>query len=201
MPLQNRVTPYGGIIAHAGRGTLMGNRGTLCEEAGRLKRQWQTRRWITCLIDFGGRRRTVMQPQVWTAIFFLDEATAFAAGHRPCAYCRRDDYKRFQSLWVAVHGAPADANAMDAVMDADRRNGCHKRTYQAAAAELPAGVFITIEGSAWLLGERAMMQWSMEGYGDRRPRPTRGTVDVITPRALAGIIAGGYSPRLHPSAL
>ena len=105
MPLQNRVTPFGEIVAVPERGTLMGNRGVLHDDAGRIVRSYQVRRWIACRTAFRGRHRLLMQPHSWTELFFLDEATAFAAGHRPCAECRHADYQRFKEAWAVSVGA------------------------------------------------------------------------------------------------
>src|SRR5271166_5030993 len=114
MPLRNRVTPFGEIVALSGRGSLTGNRGILHNDARRVVRQWQVRRWIACILDVPGRRRIPMSPHTWTELFFLDEAAALAAGHRPCAECRRFDYNRFRFLWVACRGGPARADDIDA---------------------------------------------------------------------------------------
>src|SRR5258708_7428356 len=123
MPLQNRVTPFGGLVAVEGRGLLMGNRGILHDEARRIVRPWQVRRWIACVTTFRGRRRQVMRPHSYTELFFIDEATAFAAGHRPCAECRHADYQHFKATWAAAHGEPASASQMDDVLHADRLEG------------------------------------------------------------------------------
>ena len=120
MPLQNRVTPFGAIVAVEERGLLMGNRGILHDDARRIVRPWQVKRWIACRTEFRGRWRPVMQPRTWTELFFLDEATAFAAGHRPCAECRHADYQRFKAAWAVCSGAAASADQMDAVLHGDR---------------------------------------------------------------------------------
>ena len=133
VPRQNRVTPYGTIIATEARGTLMGNRGCIHSDDGRIVRQWQVRRWIACALSFRGRWRFVTPPGRWTALFFLDEATALAGGHRPCAECRWADYRRFQDAFLAAHpGHPAGADPMDATLHAARAGkGRTKHTYQA----------------------------------------------------------------------
>src|SRR5271165_1152863 len=103
MPRQNRVTPFGEIVAVPERGTFMGNRGNLHNAEGHIKRTWQVKRWLVCLLEFKGRKRTVMRPGFYTELFFLDEATALAAGHRPCAECRRERYNDFRKAWQSSH--------------------------------------------------------------------------------------------------
>ena len=123
MPLQNRVTPFGTLVAVEGRGLLMGNRGRLHDAKRRIVRYAQGRRWIACLTSFRGRRRTVMSPGLYTELFFLDEAVALAAGHRPCAECRRDDYVRFRAAWAGAVSEDISAEGMDVRLDADRLAG------------------------------------------------------------------------------
>ena len=139
MPLQNRVTPSGDIVALAGRGTLTGNRGIIHNADKQIVRQWQVKRWIACALEFRGRKREVLQPNRWTHLFFLDEATAFSAGHRPCAECRNADYKRFRALWESVYGATSGADEIDAVLHANRVDTHRKRTYHAPIDALPDG--------------------------------------------------------------
>jgi hypothetical protein len=205
MPLQNRVTPFGEIVALPERGTLMGNRGILHDNAGRIVRSWQVRRWIACRTAFRGRHRQVMQPHAYTELFFLDEATAFAAGHRPCAECRHADYQRFKAAWAVGVGAPNGADEMDAVLHADRLEGrgAHqrKRTYWEQLAILPEGAFIRLDGSAWLLWGGQLLEWSAGGYRTRRSLPSASSrVEVLTPRALVVVLLAGYQLELHPSA-
>lgn len=200
MPLQNRVTPSGEIIAVTGRGTLMGNRGILHNDARQVVRAWQVKRWIACVLEFRGRHRAVMTPHRYTELFFLDEATAFAAGHRPCRECRYADYERFRSIWERCYGGPTNADAMDSRLHCDRLNGKTQRTYRADIAGLPDGVYVGMNGRGWLLFEGSLHAWSDCGYVDRRVRPRAGEIDVITPRAIVDIIAAGYRPDVHPSA-
>lgn len=200
MPRQNRVTPFGEIVALPGRGLMMGNRGILHDDAGRIVRSSQVRRWIACVTEFRGRYRKVMQPHSYTELFFLDEATSLAAGHRPCAECRNTDYRRFQALWKACHGAPANADAMDATLHAHRLAGRAKRIYRDDLANLPNGTFVTLDGNAWLVWGAQLLEWSDAGYTTRRPRPPHGNVDVLTPRPTVAILAAGYRPAIHPTA-
>ena len=199
--LQNRVTPFGDLIAVAGRGTLMGNRGVLHDDARRIVRAWQVRRWIACRTEFRGRRREVMQPRRYTELFFLDEATAFSAGHRPCAECRRADYQRFRSLWETCHGGPATADSMDRVLQSERLAGGRKRTYRAEFSRLPDGTYVAIDGAAWLVWRGVLLAWADAGYADRRRPPQHGEVDVLTPRSIVALLAAGYPVSVHLSAL
>lgn len=204
MPLRNRVTPFGAIVAVEERGLLMGNRGILHDEARRIVRPWQVQRWIACRTAFRGRRRQVMRPHSYTELFFLDEATAFAAGHRPCAECRHADYQRFKAVWAAWSGESADARRIDAVLHGDRLEGRgarqRQRTYQEEIGVLPDGAFISLDGSAWLLWRGQLLAWSAAGYVRRRPLPDLGRVAVLTPRALVAVLRAGYQPLVHPSA-
>ena len=180
MPLQNRVTPAGGIIADPARGLFMGNRGILHDDARRLgKARWRHRNWITCLLDFKGRRRHVMRPRGYTELFFLDEAVALAAGHRPCAECRRDRYRDFQAAWMAGagrDGPPPKAPALDAALHAARIDPRtrRQRSFQADLAGLPDGVFIRPEGIPLLVLGDSLRPWTPGGYGAAIARPSVG---------------------------
>jgi hypothetical protein len=196
MPHRNRVTPYGEIVAIPERGTLMGNRGVIHADDGTHKREWQVRRWIACRLEFKGRRRPVRQPRRWTELFFLDEATALAAGHRPCAECRREDYRRWQAAWP--HGA-SGADAIDLVLHASRLGGTVKRTYAAALGELPDGVIVEREGAPFLLAAGALRPWSAAGYGAPVAASGAERATVLTPQATVAVIAAGYAVSLHPS--
>ncbi|MBV9232973.1 MAG: hypothetical protein JO030_02930 [Candidatus Eremiobacteraeota bacterium] len=199
MPLQNRVTPFGEILALPGRGSMMGNRGILHDDRRRIVRPWQVRRWIACVLEFKGRHRAVMQPHRYTELFFLDEATAFAAGHRPCAECRRDDYNRFRALWVRTHGEPSNADAMDAKIHDDRLAGKKKRTYFESLGGLPDGAYVALDGKAHLVWGDALFEWSDGGYTARRSRPANAELEVLTPAALVAVLRAGYRPLVHPT--
>ncbi len=205
MPLQNRVTPFGEIVAVPERGTLMGNRGVLHDDAGRIVRSYQVRRWIACRTAFRGRHRLLMQPHSWTELFFLDEATAFAAGHRPCAECRHADYQRFKKAWAVRVGAPNGADDMDVVMHADRLEGRgaqqRKRTYWEQFATLPDGAYIRLDRAAWLLWRGQLLEWSAGGYRTRRSLPSASNrVEVLTPRSLVAVLRADYQLEVHLSA-
>ena len=196
MPHRNRVTPFGEIVALPERGTLMGNRGVLLGDDGSHRRDWQVRRWIACRLEFKGCRRAIRRPRRWTELFFLDEATALAAGHRPCAECRREDYRRWQAAWPE---ADTSADAMDHVLHADRLDGRAKRTYDAALGDLPDGVIVD-RGGPLLLWRGALRPWSPGGYGPPEPARAAERVTVLTPRATVAAIARGYAVSVHPSA-
>lgn len=200
MPLRNRVTPEGDIVALPARGTLMGNRGRLHRADRSLGPSlWTTKAWIACRLAFRGRHREIMAPRSYTELFFLDEATACAAGHRPCAECRRADFLAFRDLWRNAFGA-ARAPDIDAALHTTRtRRDRSKVTFEAPAPDLPDGAMIrTATGSALLLGDAAL-PWRPEGYGPPAPRP-RGTATVLTPAPLVTLLRAGLAVALHPSA-
>jgi hypothetical protein len=200
MPLQNRVTPYGEIVALQGRGLMMGNRGILHDERREIVRPFQVRRWIACLLDFRGRRRTVMQPNRYTELFFLDEAAALSAGHRPCAECRHEDYRLFRSLWTARFGPVRSVDEIDARLHAERIARKKKVTYREEIANLPDGSYVVLERAPTLLWNGELHTWSDSGYVGRRARPAYGTVEVLTPRSIVEVLATGYRPSIHPTA-
>lgn len=205
MPLQNRVTPSGDLVAVADRGLVFGNRGVLHDPEQRVVRYSRGRRWIVCQLEFRGRHRTIMRPGRYTELFFLDEATALAAGHRPCAECRHRDYQHFRRTWAAAHDDPPgnlpSADQIDARLHRDRLESPGVRnTYRDEIAELADGVFILRDGEAWLLWQSALLRWTPGGYDQRCARPSHGQVVVLTPRATARTIASGYTPTIHPTA-
>ena len=205
MPLQNRVDPYGVIFRSPARGAMMGNRGGAIHNPQReIVRPFLNRRWIACLLEFKDRHRTVMSPGRYTELFFLDEAVALSAGHRPCAECRHDRFIAFRNAWLRCDHAdsrmPLRAPEMDADLHAARidrhRN---KVTYQAALNPLPNGCFIEFDGSPWLIWDDALLLWTPERYAKKRPRPTGVTVTVLTPRPIVECLRRGYTPDLHDS--
>jgi hypothetical protein len=203
VPRPNRVSPFGEILAVPERGTFLGNRGVLHDGDGRIRRAWQVKRWLVCLLEFRGRHRTVMAPGRYTELFFLDEATALAAGHRPCFECRRERYLAFRDAW-APGGPPPTAAELDEQLHADRVvSGGGKRCFRANLEDLPDGVFVTGEGleeGAWLLWQGRLLAWSPGGYRQRRPHPGKGRVEVLTPASTVRAIRAGYVPVVHPSA-
>lgn len=204
-PLQNRVTPAGEIVADPARGLLMGNRGCLHGPDRRLGgARWRSKLWICCVLDWRGRRRDPMPPGRWTALFFLDEATALAAGHRPCGYCRRADYLAFAHAWQRARDLPVrpKAGQMDTVLHAERvdSRSRRQRTWPARVEDLPDGVMIRHAGVVGLLVGGAVAPWSMTGYGPPLPLPKGTPIESLTPPATVAAIAAGYRPLLHPTA-
>lgn len=207
MPLQNRVTPEGEIIATAARGSLMGNRGGAIHRSDRTltSRRWVSKRWIACRLEFKGRHREVMTPGRYTELFFLDEATALAAGHRPCFECRRVDAKRFAALWAEMAGLARvpRADEIDEMLHAQRLGASRSKTVHAAAfASLPTGAFVRLPSGPHLVRSGEVVPWRVDGY---RPalarRPARNdTFDVLTPAMIVSVLAAGYRLGLHPSA-
>jgi hypothetical protein len=213
MPLQNRVNPYGEITATFARGTLMGNRGCLHDTADHPLRQYQSRRWIICVLDFKGRTRRPMPPGQYTSLFFLDEATALAAGHRPCAECQRERFTVFRAHWASANpelaGSAAPAvDIIDSALHRERISAHHyqrdkvKLTCAERLDQLPDGVLIVLEFSdtPYLVRGDQLFPWSFAGYGQPIARP-RVTVQVLTPRSTVRAIAAGFAPRIHPSGL
>lgn len=197
MPLQNRVSPFGVLEADPARGTLMGNRGCLVNARGELVRRWQLERWIACVLEFKGRwRHPLMQPGQYTELFFLDEATACAAGHRPCHECRRDAADAFAAAWRERHPRDRRLPQIDARLHRERTSGAHRR---AACAELPDGAMVSLDGRAWLVVAGGLRAWTHAGYTDRQPYP-REPVTVLTPPSIVDAIRAGWRPELHPSA-
>ncbi len=201
MPLQNRVTPFGEIVALAGRGLVMGNRGILHDDTRRIVRHSQVRRWLACRTEFRGRHRTIMRPHSYTELFFLDEATAFAAGHRPCAECRSMEYRRFRTLWAICHGEPVSADLIDRQLHRDRFAGLRaKRVYREDLVDLPDGAYIAVDDRAWLVWGHTLFAWSALGYTEQRERSAHREVEVLTPRSTVAVLAAGYRVAVHPSA-
>jgi hypothetical protein len=204
-PLQNRVTPQGEIIACAARGTMFGNRGGALHTPDKTltSRRWKTKAWICCVLAFKGRRRVVMSPNRYTELFFLDEATALAAGHRPCFECRRQDALRFSEAWQVARGLARRPSApqMDDVLHAERiaRKG-EKKTYRSPLRSLPDGSFVLCQGTPCLVLEGRLRQWSPDGYGAAIAAGGSNPVEVLTPPSIVAVLSAGYLARLHPSA-
>jgi hypothetical protein len=205
MPLQNRVTPTGEIVAHPGRGLLMGNRGCLHNADRQLgTTRWRSKLWICCVLDWKGVQRDVMPPGRWTALFFLDEATALSAGHRPCAYCRRPAYLDFAERWRRAHGQ-ADrpmATEMDAVLHSQRvePRTRRQRTRDAKFGDVPDGAMVRYRGEPSLVRDGCVRPWSFGGYGVPIALTRSTEVDLLTPPATVATLAAGYRPILHPTA-
>jgi hypothetical protein len=205
MPLQNRVTPFSAIEAVPRRGLFIGNRGCLHDDRRNLVSQgWRSSRWIVCTLSYKGWRRELMQPRRWTELFFLDEAVAFAAGHRPCAFCRAPAYRAFVEAWARATGEPARADPLDAALHAERVpriRGTFR--WQMDVGELPDGAFVTLPDAAnraWLKLNGRLLEWSHAGYARAERWPEADVVEVLTPPSTLAVLRAGYRPVLHPSA-
>ncbi len=203
MPLQNRVTPSGEIIATPERGMFTGNRGIIHDPATRslLRKRWSSPAWLTCVLDFRGRRREVMATRSWTELFFLDEATALAAGHRPCFYCRRDDANRFRAAWERGNQL-ADVLARDIDTVLHRERFASARTLHplpVALGRLPDGAMVQAGADSFLIRSGKPLKWSPAGYRETE-KPLKDAL-LLTPPSTLRALAAGYRPMLHPSAL
>jgi hypothetical protein len=204
MPLQNRVTPTGDIIATPHRGLFTGNRGIIHDPATKtlLRKRWSSPAWITCVCEFRGWRRKVMGTRSWTELFFLDEATAFAAGHRPCFFCRRDDANRFRAAWEEGNGvSDIRAREIDAVLHRERLDHGRKRLHVLTMpmAQLPDGAMVQQGEESFLIVQGRALLWSMAGYG--KVEDAIGNAMLLTPPSTLRALAAGYRPVLHPSAV
>jgi hypothetical protein len=203
MALQNRVDPFGELLASPTRGLFMGNRGGRIHTSDKrlTSRRWSSRQWICCVLRFKDRQRSVWGAS-YTELFFLDEVTALSAGHRPCFECRRSDANEFAARWreaFELRETPRAAE-MDRVLHGERLNGRAKRLHQRRIDDLPDGAFITLDGSAWVVREDSLLRWTPAGYDSRKPRPRGLVVDVLTPPAIMVVLAAGYRPAWHPTA-
>lgn len=202
MPLQNRVTPFGEIVAISQRGLFTGNRGIIHNPTTKtlLNRRWTSKAWLICSCEYKGRRREPMAGRSWTELFFLDEAVALAAGHRPCFACRREAAERFRDCWKSVTRDPhASANTIDAILHGERMEHGRKRIHEMPAplSKLPDGVMVVAAGSAFTLLAGATYQWTNEGYA---PAERLHHIDgLLTPPSTLRTLAYGYRVVLHPS--
>jgi hypothetical protein len=203
---QNRVSPLSELIATPERGLVYGNRGCLHDDSGRIRRRYNGRRWISCQLQFNDWQRwPLLQPGKFTELFFLDEATAFAAGHRPCALCRRADYNRFVEIWQELHPGQSGADAIDAELhdervDPDTRG---QRHHDAPLDDLPDGAFVLHEAAPYLVLGDQLLAWSAAGYTRPTARPTGGVARVITPPSLVAVLRTHWQslvPVVHPTA-
>jgi hypothetical protein len=206
MPLQNRVTPLSELVADSARGLVYGNRGCLHDANRRIRHRYNGKRWIACRLEFGGRHRApLLQPGRYTELFFLDEATAFAAGHRPCALCRREDYDRLTEIWRELHPGQIGADAIDAQLHSERVNPETRaqRAHEGTLDDLPDGTFVLRDDEPCLVLGSALLRWTAAGYTARIARPAHETAIVLTPPSLVAVLHAGWQPLvplLHPSA-
>jgi hypothetical protein len=204
MPLQNRVTPLGDIVSTPHRGLFTGNRGIIHDPATRtlLNRRWSSKAWITCVCEFRGRRRDVMGTRSWTELFFLDEATALAAGHRPCFYCRRAEANAFRAAWDESNGVSGlRATEIDAVLHRERLDGRNKRLHELTLPldALPDGAMVQAGKESYLISRGRALLWSFDGY--REVSDALRDVALLTPPSTLRALSAGYRPMLHPSAM
>jgi hypothetical protein len=201
MTFQNRVDPWGSLLETSARGAWMGNRGCLHNGQKEIVRSYQTKRWIICKLEFKGRHRTVLSPGLYTELFFLDEATAFSAGHRPCAECQRSRYAEFKQIWLKANGGQnatiSSIDEIDAELHRERFENGKKVTFKAKLTALPHGTFFGWEGSAYLVHSGGIGLWSFSGYSqtDRLNFPEQ--VDVLTPKSIVKIYERGFLPEIH----
>ena len=207
-PKQNRMNPKGELVATSAYGTFMGNRGVLHDGDGRLGHcRWRHKNWIICRLEFKGRKRRIMAPNRYTELFFLDEATAMAAGHRPCAECRYDAYRAFRAALERAGLVPLSASAsdLDARLHEERAvpRSFSQRRWTADIHSLPKGTMVEHEGRCLLVAGAQLLEWSFQGYriGEKMRDFPGGRVTVLTPRTSVCAIAAGYNPALHESAL
>ncbi|MBI1418475.1 MAG: hypothetical protein GC146_14755 [Limimaricola sp.] len=196
MTRQNRVLATGEIVAHPARGQFMGNRGILHDAAGRITRRWAHKAWICCRLAFKDRHRQIMAPHHYTELFFLDEAVALAAGHRPCAECRRAAFTAFQAAWATATGQRPKAPEIDAALHAARTGP----RATASLATLPDATVILWQGQPHLVLGPHLRPIAPDGYGAPLVRPPTATVTLLTPRPIIAALAAGYRPALHPGA-
>jgi hypothetical protein len=207
MPRQNRVTPFSTLLATPARGTLTGNRGCLHDEHGQIRRSYQGQRWIICLLEFKGRRRAIMQPGHYTELFFLDEATALAAGHRPCAECQRDRFNLFREFWAKGNSeltnvARPTAVVIDSVLHRERTAiTAEPRGLHHPIDDLPDGTFITNdEQTAYLVFDHQLLHWKPDGYQRAAEDIVATPLRVLTPASIVRALSAGYPVNVHPSA-
>lgn len=200
MPLQNRVTPLGELIANPARGLLMGNRGGRLHDSRRElgSRRWASRQWICCKLNFKARHRRVWGDS-YSELFFLDEPTAFAAGHRPCFECRRKDAELFAQLFAPRRSGRTAAAEMDVILHRERLDKYAKRRHALPMDDLPDGAFIFRDGSPFAICGRHLLRWTPSGYVAALPRPSGIKADVLTPPSMLTVLRGGYQMLWHPS--
>ncbi len=207
MALQNRVDPFGSLQSTKARGSLLGNRGQLHDAGKNIIRSWKSRAWVTCSLEYGDIRRTIFSPTSYSELFFLDEATAFAAGHRPCGSCRNKRYREFKSKWLAANPEAISEKkpsiaAMDKVLHAERvAHDGGKNTFEAGVKTLPFGTFVECNGVAFVVAGENLLPWSFHGYGEAISiSEVAPVLTVLTPKSIVSLFRYGFQPDLHQTA-
>ncbi len=204
MPFQNRVDPWGQIVANSSRGMFFGNRGGRIHGPGQelTRRRWASRAWICCVLSFKNRQRQIMSANSYTELFFLDEVTALAAGHRPCFECRRQDALAFFEAFAEAKAMDRRPSApeFDRVLHESRLNGKTKKLVELPISGLPDGAMVVWENDAWAVYGQYLFKWSFSGYTERKARPSSHNIQVITPHPMVEALRLGYKPVVHPSA-
>lgn len=202
MPLQNRVSPEGYIESHTARGSLMGNRGVLHNNDRQLTRLFKNKAWIICLLSFKDRKRQLMSPGLYTELFFLDEVTAFAAGHRPCAECQRARYNEFKEAWSAANGLNSTVRApeLDNILHEERIISGSKVTWKSSLAALPHGTMFRVSERRFAVCDDRILAWDFTGYQTVPASKLPETVEVLTPKSVVAAFSGGFRPHFHSSA-
>src|ERR1700754_1091648 len=200
--LQNRVDPWGNLIRTAARGAWMGNRGLLHDERQNIRRPFKLQAWLICLLEFKGRKRPVMAPRQYTELFFMDEATAFSAGHRPCFECRRKDYDRFKTLWIKANpeygfDAKTYIRKIDEVLHRERidHNGS-KITFTSTLKDLPDGSFVVYKDQPAVVVGSSVYPWTPYGYEKGMELPREESLTVLTPKSVVNAFRAGYIPQI-----
>lgn len=201
--MQNRVNPFGEIVETKARGLWMGNRGHIHNEHHQIIRPFKLKAWITCKLEYKGRSREIMAANHYTELFFLDEATAFAAGHRPCCECRREDYNKFKRAWLKRNPGyklnyKTSVRDIDGIIQMERINkDGSKKTYKKNSRDLPDGTFITINDKPYLLFMQSLYLWTPSGYIEKKPFTRSGTSIVLTPKSIVNVFRVGYIPQMN----
>lgn len=204
--LQNRVDPRGSLHAVAEHGTLMGNRGILHDSDNKIVKQWQHKSWVACVLSFPGPKRNLFSPNNYSELFFLDEATALSAGHRPCGFCQKPRFNLFKDIWFkanpsAVVGPSKRIGAVDRALHVERAvRGGGKVSYLATLADLPRGVMFESDGVIYLNWSSGHLPWSFKGYGLPVSIASSSSVKVLTPVSVVRMFANGFTPEVHATA-
>jgi len=200
--MQNRVNPFGEIIETTARGLWMGNRGNIHNHDKKIVRAYKLKAWITCKLEFKGRKREIMAPNLYTELFFLDEATAFAAGHRPCFECRREDYNKFKTAWLRGNtqykfSEKTSISEIDKILQKERMNkDGFKKTFEEKNSIIPDGTFIAIENEPYLVFNKHIYLWTPFGYTKKIALSPNGKSTVLTPKSTVNTFKASYRPQV-----